>query len=168
MEIAIRLLADGLMLPIALLAIWALLKIPNQAKYDAYARMLMAGLTAYLAAKLIASVYQPELARPFEKMGVEAVASSLNNPGFPSDHALFSMVIVLAVWFESGRKKLAALLFGLTLLVGLGRILGLVHTPLDVLGGLVIACAGIPWYLQRKDKQHSIPENSALRKKPVE
>jgi membrane-associated phospholipid phosphatase len=60
------------------------------------------------------------------------------------------------VWFETRNKKITYLLIGVTLLVALGRVVALVHTPLDVLGGLLIACFGIPWYLQRekhKDKQ---------------
>ena len=58
----------------------------------------MAGLTAYVVAKIAGLLYQPTTLRPFELMGVEAGASFLNNPGFPSDHALFTMAIVLAIF----------------------------------------------------------------------
>jgi membrane-associated phospholipid phosphatase len=110
----------------------------------------MAGLTAYLIAKLVASVYQPELLRPFELLGVQPGAYYLKNPGFPSDHMLFVTAITLAVWFETRKKNIALLLAGLSVLVGIGRVLALVHTPLDVIGGVVIACVGGIWYLQRE------------------
>lgn len=149
----IELFADGLVLPILVLAGYALLfEVPKGHRFEAYARILMAGLTAYVAAKLLASIYQPSGERPFEIMGVEPGASYLNNPGFPSDHALFTAFLTLAVWFETRKKGIAIALGIMTLLVCVGRVLALVHTPLDVIGGVLVACVGIVWYLQADDK----------------
>lgn len=150
-DVIVKILADVLVIPIVLIAAWLLLQIPNQEKYRAYSRILMAGLTAYLMAKLIGAIFQPEMMRPFEKLGVEAGVSFLNNPGFPSDHVLFCTAITAAVWFETRRVKVTILLAILTLCVGIGRIIGLVHTPLDVIGGILIASIGILWYLQRDE-----------------
>ncbi len=150
-ELLTKLIADGLVLAVVLIGAWALLtKIPKKETYHAYCRILMAGLTAFLIAKLVSSIYQPETMRPFEKLGVDAGAAFLNNPGFPSDHVLFCTAITLAVWFETNAKKMAYILAIVTILVGIGRVVALVHTPLDVAGGLVIAFVGIPWYLQRE------------------
>lgn len=150
-ETLIRIIADGAVIPVVLIGGWALLfLVEGSSRYAAYCRILMAGLSAYALAKLIGSVYQPELQRPFELMGMEAGASFLNNPGFPSDHVLFCAAITLAVWFETRRKYLALSLLFLTLVVAIGRVLALVHSPLDVLGGLVIAAAGSVWYLFRE------------------
>lgn len=147
-EIFIKIIADGLILPIVLIGAYALLfKIKKGHKYEAYVRILMAGITAFLFAKLIATLYQPVGERPFEMMKTAAGASYLNNPGFPSDHALFTAAITLAVWFETRSKPLTITLVILTLLVCVGRVLALVHTPLDVIGGLVVACMGAGWYL---------------------
>lgn len=147
----IELLADGAVVPIVLIAGYALLfKVPKGKRYEAYCRIFMAGLTAYLVAKLLASVYQPSGERPFEILGVAPGASYLNNPGFPSDHALFTAFLTLAVWFETRRKRLTLLLAVLTLLVCVGRVLALVHTPLDVIGGLLVACVGALWYVRPK------------------
>lgn len=167
-DVAIKLIADGAVVPIILIGAWALLfKVPHGERYKAYCRILLAGLTAYLLAKLIGSFYQPELQRPFELMGVQAGASFLNNPGFPSDHVLFCMAITLAVWFEVRSRLLAGVLLGLTILVAVGRVLALVHSPLDVTGGAVIAAIGALWYLQRPSlpkagsvKQWSKPEKA--------
>lgn len=77
----------------------------------------------------------------------------LSNAGFPSDHALFTAFLTLAVWFETRRKAVTIVLASLTAVVCVGRVLALVHTPLDVAGGLVIASAGALWYLQ-VDRKH--------------
>jgi membrane-associated phospholipid phosphatase len=151
LDFLVRIMADGLVIPIILLGVWALIfKVPANSRYQSYARILMAGLTAYLFAKLIANIFQPELERPFEVLGHQAGALYLNNPGFPSDHLLFCTAITLAVWFETRMKKLSVTLAVLTLLVAVGRVLALVHTPLDVVGGIVIASLGALWYLQRE------------------
>ena len=112
----------------------------------------MAGLTSFLLAKLIASVYQPATERPFEMMQIAAGALYLNNPGFPSDHALFTAAITGAVWFETRARTLAIALIVMTALVCVGRVLAHVHTPLDVTGGVVIALLGMGWYFT--DRAH--------------
>jgi membrane-associated phospholipid phosphatase len=148
METLIRLIADGAVIPVILIGVYALLyKIPSGHRYEAYCRILMAGLTAYLLAKFAATLYQPTGLRPFELLGVSPGAAYLNNPGFPSDHALLVMAITLAVWFETKSKILTIILAILVVLVCVGRVLALVHTPLDVAGGLIIATIGAGWYL---------------------
>jgi undecaprenyl-diphosphatase len=150
-EVAVRIIADGAVIPVVLIGAWALLfKVPMNERYRAYCRILLAGLSAYLIAKLVGSIYQPELQRPFEILGVQAKASYLDNPGFPSDHVLFCMAITLAVWFETRRKKIAITLLVLTALVAIGRVIALVHSPMDVIGGALIAMIGAVWYLQRE------------------
>lgn len=146
-DFIVTILADGLVIPIILLAGYALLfKVPKQNKFDVYTRVVMAGLTAYLAAKLLALVYQPGVERPFEVLGMAPGASYLDNPGFPSDHALFTAFLTLAVWFGAKQRKFAVVLGIMTLLVCLGRVLALVHTPLDVVGGIAVASVGTVWY----------------------
>jgi membrane-associated phospholipid phosphatase len=149
-ELLIRLLADLAVVPVVLLGAYALIfKIRKGNHFQAYARILLAGLTAYMLAKFIGFIYQPSELRPFELLGVEAGASFLDNPGFPSDHVLFVAAITLAVWFETRQKLITAILVVLVGIVGLGRVLALVHSPLDVIGGLVIAAIGALWYVQK-------------------
>jgi membrane-associated phospholipid phosphatase len=157
MELFIQLIADGTLLPIVLLGAYALIyKVPAKGRYAAYCRILMAGLTAFLLAKLLAAVYQPEGLRPFQELGVKPGAAFLPNPGFPSDHALFATAIALAVWFETKHKAISVTLAVLVLLVCVGRVLALVHTPLDVVGGVAVASIGALWYLTaQKTKKKS-------------
>jgi len=148
MDGAIQLLADGLVIPIVLIAVYALLRyVPKGERLRTYSYVVMAGLTAYLLAKLIGFVYQPAAQRPFELLGLEPGALYLNNPGFPSDHALFVAAIALAVWFATRKKGLSIALAVGVVLVCIARVLALVHTPLDVIGGVAIALVGGLWYI---------------------
>ena len=150
LDFIIHFIADGAVVLVVLIGAYTLLfKVPKGGRFEAYSRILLAGLTSYMIAKFVASVYQPSLERPFEIMGVDPGALYLNNPGFPSDHALFVTAITAAVWFETRRKKTAAVLVALVLLICLGRVVALVHTPLDVIGGIVIGLAGAVWYLHK-------------------
>ena len=143
----IPLIADGLIIPIVLIGIYALIRyVPNKQRYQTYACVLMAGLTSLLIAKLAATLYQPSAVRPFVELGVSPQAAYMNNPGFPSDHVLFAMAITLAVLFAAKQRKLAIILAILTILVAIGRVMALVHTPVDVVGGIIIASIGALWY----------------------
>ena len=150
-------IADGLVfLIVAIAAVALLFGVPNKQKFEVYSRMLVAGLTAYLIAKLLAAVWQPSTERPFETLRVDPGASYLNNPGFPSDHSLFVWVIVYAVWFAVPRKWLVLSLAVMALLVCVGRVLALVHTPLDVIGGFAVASVAALWYLDAPRKSKSL------------
>ena len=153
-DIIIRLIADGAVVLVILIGAYTLLfkipiKVSGGGRFEAYSRILLAGLTSYMIAKFVASIYQPSLERPFEALGVSAGALYLNNPGFPSDHALFVTAITAAVWFETRRKKTAIVLVTLVALICLGRVIALVHTPLDVIGGIVIGLVGAVWYVHK-------------------
>lgn len=147
-ELLIRVMADYAIVPVLLVGIYALVfKVPKGQRLQAYSRILMAGLTAYFIAKMVGSIFQPADERPFELLGKAAGASFLNNPGFPSDHTLLVTAVVCAVWFETKQKVLSLVLVGLLIIICIGRVLALVHTPADVIGGVIIATIGAIWYL---------------------
>jgi membrane-associated phospholipid phosphatase len=151
-DFLIRVAADYTIIPIVLIGAYALVfKIPKERRFKAYTRVLLAGLTAYLLSKLVGSIWQPDGMRPFELLGKVAGASYLQNAGFPSDHVLFATAITCAVWFETKQKVLTWILAGLVVIVGVGRVLALVHTPLDVIGGVIFALFGALWYLNSKE-----------------
>jgi membrane-associated phospholipid phosphatase len=151
MGILTQILADGLLLPICLLAVYVLVwRVPQVRRYTTYTRVIMAGITSYISAKLIGATWQPEALRPFEQLGVSAGASSLNNPGFPSDHALFATFLTIAVWYITRSINMTATMAALTVLMCVGRVLALVHTPLDVVGGIAIGTVGAVWYFHDK------------------
>ncbi len=153
-QVIIHVVADGLMIPVVLIGLYELIfKVPGgAARYEAYCRILMAGLTAYLIASL-ASVYSPEEARPFIEQGAAAGALYLNNPGFPSDHTLFATAIAAAVWFETRQKWATWTLMALTVAIAVGRVLALVHTVADVVFGIIFALVGALWYLNASGRK---------------
>ena len=156
-DLIIRIAADGALIPVVLIGAYMLVfKVPKGHRFEAYTRVLMAGLTAYLIAQLVASIYQPSGERPFELLGTQAGALFLNNPGFPSDHTLFATAITAAVWFETRNKKVTLLLAILTVLICVGRVLALVHTPADVIFGVIFGLIGSLWYYSRAPQKSGI------------
>jgi membrane-associated phospholipid phosphatase len=103
-----------------------------------------------MIAKFAAIIYQPTDLRPFELLGLKPGAAYLNNPGFPSDHALFITVLAVAVWSETKNKLVSILLFIGVGLVCIGRVLALVHSPVDVIFGILIGLIGGLWYLDER------------------
>ena len=147
MDILLRFIADGLLIIILVvsggLTLWAIRR--DSSRYLPV--IIMAGLSALLAGKLMSLVYQPDAARPFIEAGVAAGASYVNNPGFPSDHALLGTIAVITLWAVSPRYRSVAYVLGLLVIVMcIGRVVALVHTPLDVIGGAVAAIIGSLWY----------------------
>ncbi len=144
-----KVIADGTIIPIVLIAGYALLVlVPKKGRFEIYARIVVAGMTTYLLAKLLASVYQPMGERPFELLGAAPGAFYLNNPGFPSDHALFASFLTFSVWYVTRRRDLTVILAILTIAMCVGRVMALVHTPLDILGGIAVAAVGSLWLAQ--------------------
>lgn len=148
MPILIRLIADWLVFAVAAIGAYALLRhAPDGKRYETYARVFMMGLTAYVLSKIAGMLYQPGTERPFVALGIEPGAAYLDNPGFPSDHALFVFAVTMAVWAATRHRVLSLVLLGLSVLVGVGRVLALVHTPVDVIGAAsVVAVAWLLWY----------------------
>ena len=142
MDLIIRLVADGLVFVVSAIGAYVFFTALRDDHYQRLVRAFMAGLTSYTVAKLLSLFYQT-IERPFVTLGVEPKAAYLNNPGFPSDHALFVMTITLIVWATTGRINVTLLLLLLSVLVGVGRIVALVHTPQDIIGGYLAAFVGV-------------------------
>ncbi len=136
-DILVRLLADILVIPVIIIGAWSIFKTPRKNLYQKLGLGLMTGLSALLIAKIASLLYQGD--RPFVELGLAPKAAYLNNPGFPSDHVLLVFTITAVVWASTKNKKLTLLLLILSSLIGIGRIVALVHTPIDVLGGIICA-----------------------------
>ena len=144
----IRLLADGTLLVI--LAISAAVIGYDTVKKRLWVSLpyaVMAGLTSLLIAKLVSLVYQPSAMRPFLEQGVQAGAAFIDNPGFPSDHALLGTVAVLAAFAVTRRRWVSVALAAVLVAMCVARVVALVHTPLDVIGGVAIGLIGGLWYI---------------------
>jgi len=136
-DLFLKIIADYLVIPIVLVGGGVLLLVPAKDRYLVWAKAVLTGLTALLFAKVAAQFYQG--VRPFEALGVEPGAAFLPNPGFPSDHTLLVVVVTCVAWATSKNKWLGGMLLVAAIAVGAGRVLALVHTPLDVIGGALCA-----------------------------
>lgn len=146
-DFIVLLIADYMVIPVVALTGWMILSLPKDIRYQAVCRLVMSALTALLVARLLGVAYQPAEARPYVLLGIPAGASALDNPGFPSDHALFVATMAVAVWFETRHRAATLILAGMAVLVCLGRVMAYVHTPLDVMAGAVIAIlVGVIWH----------------------
>lgn len=127
----LRFFADGLLVGILLVSAmagvwWFIRTQPNIKELAPY--VFMAGLSALLAGKLM-SFWQPVSERPFESLGVEAGAAYMNNPGFPSDHALLATIVVMTLFVLTPYKKLSIGLMVAVVAMCVARVVALVHTP---------------------------------------
>jgi membrane-associated phospholipid phosphatase len=165
-DIFIRIIADGLVVPIVLIAAFILLRLPRAVLFERLACGVMTGLIALWFAKILSLLYQ-EGERPFMALGVHPKAAYLNNPGFPSDHVLFVFCITFVVWASTKNRKLSLAFLALSTLVAIGRVVALVHTPLDVLGGFACALVAATIVYGRdfyRTKLPSKPELSTISK----
>lgn len=147
MELLVKILADGLLVALLVVAGFALLRwTSKRVKLASYPYVIMAGLTSLLVGKLMSLVYQPAVARPFMEKGAQAGAAYIDNPGFPSDHILLATVAVLAVAVLVKKRWLTVAMVAIVAAIGIGRVLALVHTPIDIVGGIIAGLSGGLWY----------------------
>ncbi len=145
----IQFLADWLMFPLGLAAIVALwFGVKPGDRFKTYTYILMAGLTGLFVARLMGLLPIHESTRPFMELGITAGASYMDNPGFPSDHTLFAFTLAFAVIFMTKWRTFGYILLLFAMAIGVGRVLALVHTPLDVVGGVFAAAVGALWYFK--------------------
>ncbi len=152
-SLIIKIMADWLLVVIFVMAMYSFLFLVPRKKWWSWAwRIVLVGVLTYGLAKLAGYIYQPEVLRPFEKLGTEPGATYLANPGFPSDHALFAMFLTVAVWVSTRNKIMAGIMATLTVIMSVGRVLALVHTVPDVIAGMVISLVGLFIYRLLRNK----------------
>lgn len=142
----LRAVADGTLLLILAISAPIIIYAVRKKFWQQMPILVMAGLTSLLVGKVLSLLYQPAVARPFLELGLEPGAAYIDNPGFPSDHALLATVAVAAVYAMSRNRNLTIFLGSLVAIMCVGRVLALVHTPLDVIGGVLAGLSGAIWY----------------------
>lgn len=83
----------------------------------------------------VASLFIDNL-RPFVE-GTTPLIQHIADNGFPSDHTLLATTVACVVFVYN--KPIGAILLGLSILVGVSRVLAGVHHYLDVAGSALIA-----------------------------
>ena len=96
---------------------------------------------ATVISKIITTLFVRQ--RPFVVLpDVKLLVAHSPDGGMPSHHMLFMAAIVAMVFFYN--RKFAALLFALTLLSGIARIVAGIHYPSDIVVGMFLG-----WLLSR-------------------
>lgn len=99
-------------------------------------RAILIIVIAYLISQLIGLVYFR--ARPYVTHSVvNQLVAAYSEKSFPSDHATLAFALSFAIMKID--KKIGILFFIFAFLIGIGRIFGGVHYPLDIFGGLLVA-----------------------------
>lgn len=117
----------------------------RQKKIDLLLLTLVAGVIALILSRIAGQLYFDP--RPFVTLHVAPLIAHTPDNGFPSDHALLSMVLTGVAYYFN--KKIALAMLVLSVLIGTARVAALVHSPLDIIFGWVIAlvAVGVSYYL---------------------
>ena len=100
-------------------------------------RAVLAALLALAVSEVIKQFFY--VPRPFVAGGFVPLVSQPSDGAFPSSHTAVLAALVLVVY--SKFKRLGLVLAVTALLVGWGRVLGGVHYPVDVVGGVAVGWA---------------------------
>ncbi|PIP60311.1 hypothetical protein COX00_03955 [Candidatus Uhrbacteria bacterium CG22_combo_CG10-13_8_21_14_all_47_17] len=114
------------------------------------------GITAFLITYIVAWIagllyYDP---RPFVSGHFIPLLPHAPDNGFPSDHTLLASAIAAVIYPTN--RPLGLIFWGLAILVGISRIAAGVHSPIDIIGSMVIAflvCTGVHAALEARRKQ---------------
>jgi len=139
MDTVISFIAQYLLFVAALITFVFWLRLPNADKASFAIRFAIAGIIAFLLAKAIGHFYFDT--RPFVRMHETPLFPHAADNGFPSDHTLVAMLAALVTALYS--RKVGGILIICALLIGIARIAALVHSPIDILGSIVIAAVSV-------------------------
>ena len=78
--------------------------------------------------------------RPFIALHVAPLYPHGADNGFPSDHTALTAFAALTIFSSS--KRVGLVLLAMSVLIGLSRIIGHIHAPIDIVGSLIFAFAG--------------------------
>lgn len=92
---------------------------------------------SFLLSRVVSRLYYNP--RPFMVDDFTPLVQHIADNGFPSDHTLLTATIASIVFVYN--KPLGVSLFGLSVMVGVGRVLAGVHHSIDVAGSIIIAVA---------------------------
>lgn len=127
-----------LFLPVILGFLVAWIRSPRDCKPRFFLSVLVAAAVAYGLSLVAAQIHYDT--RPFVAQHLAPLFPHAPDNGFPSDHALFTMTLAAITFFFDKRVSVLMLVF--TALVGVGRVMALVHSPEDILAGWALGVVG--------------------------
>jgi len=95
--------------------------------------------TAFIVSRILSNLYYST--RPFVAQNFTPLISHAPDNGFPSDHALLSFTLA-SVMFAFSRKW-GAIIFAIGTGIGLARIIAGIHSPVDIIGSLIVGAGSV-------------------------
>lgn len=135
MDLVLIFAAKYLYLIIILIFIGFFFTLERKLKLKMIVLSLFALPLTLIASRLASMIYNNP--RPFEIKDITPKIEHAAGNGFPSDHTLLCVSLSLIIWHFN--KKLGALMFILTLCVGLSRVWAEVHHLVDIIGAIAIS-----------------------------
>lgn len=141
-------MAKYAIIAVGLIAAIYWLTLPKKDKIRFVIFGIIAGLVGLILVKVGGAIFYDT--RPFVLHNVIPIYPSTADNGFPSDHTALATVIAVTVYMAS--KRLGLTLFVMALAIGLARVLGNIHSPIDILGSVVFAivAGAVAYYLTPK------------------
>jgi len=144
-SILIQILGESIVIFVALIliSIWLYgIKIQNE-EYKKNAMRIFATIILVYIIYAIINLWVPQW-RPgaMELSGATALIPHPTDNSFPSGHALFSAAAIIGFWRYFYKNTILVLLLILTIITTLSRIIGGVHYPGDIVGGLLFGTIG--------------------------
>ena len=100
---------------------------------------LISGIISLVLLKISAMIFNDP--RPFVVDHIVPLIPHAADNGFPSDHTLLTMWLAVVLFLFD--KRLGMLLVLISLIVGITRVLTLIHHPIDILGSIGIAIVSV-------------------------
>lgn len=133
-----------------LLILWL---IDGKIKREQVLHALLAVAVAWGIAQVIKAVFPT--VRPFELNGLTPLTLLPSSDGaFPSGHSAAAFALATTIWLHD--KKIGWVFVIAALVVGVARVLGHVHYPIDILGGAVLG-AVVAFLIEKVHLRKFIP-----------
>lgn len=123
-----------IILPVLIFA-WFWFKQSKPLKLQLGWAFVAAGLLAGLADKIGSKLYYDP--RPFVTHHLTPLVSHAADNGFPSEHTLLAATLATLIYFYD--KKIGTATAVLAILIGASRVAAHVHSPIDIIGSLLMA-----------------------------
>ncbi len=158
MDTLIKIAGEYLIVAVGLIGVAAALLSKGKVRTGIIKLAILSFPIAFLAAWVAGHLYYDT--RPFVVENVQPIIHHPPDNGFPSDHTLYAMVTAAVVF--AYHRKIGLFLGILGIIIGIARVAGKVHHPVDIIGSIAIALAatGIAWLiLRRVDRGFGRPDS---------
>jgi undecaprenyl-diphosphatase len=162
MDSVIIFCAKYLFVVVILLYLWAIFQASKRDRKALVAAFIIAGIVAVILDKLGGKLYYDP--RPFVSHSVTPLIKHAPDNGFPSEHTIFSMTTAVLLFYY--RRRLGGLAIVIAYIVGAARVAAHVHSPIDIIGGIIMAiiAASAGYFVTEKwlgAKRHAVrPQDS--------